>query len=47
MKPHIFKRHGLWYCRLRCETRASAGVGYTPAHAYSDWYEINRKVKRA
>jgi len=41
MKPHIYKRFGLWYCTTHSGWN---GLGYTPAHAYSDWYGANRKV---
>jgi len=50
MRPRIRKINGLWYCyafAVGCGAVGFAGMGYTPAHAYSDWYGANRKVARA
>ena len=37
MKPHIFKRAGLWYCRTTHARTVIEGLGYTAPHAYADW----------
>ena len=41
MKPRLVLINHIWHCRAPW-TRT--GLGYTPAHAYSDWYGANRKV---
>ena len=33
MKPRIFKRGSLWYCK----SRMAWAPGYTPADAYANW----------
>lgn len=37
-KPHIFKWEGAYDCGMQGTIR---GFGYTPAHAYADWRQIN------
>jgi hypothetical protein len=40
MKPRIYKRNGIWHCRLpACDTRPlpHTGLGYSPRLAYLDW----------
>ena len=41
MKPRLVLINHIWHCHAPW-TRI--GLGYTPAHAYSDWYGANRKV---
>ena len=48
MKPHIYKRNKLWYCKRDCESFSTCGLGYTPQMAYADWWlgwkkRINKK----
>jgi hypothetical protein len=40
MKPLIYKRHGLWYCRIVIGVMAMGrmGIGYSPQGAYEDWF---------
>lgn len=37
MKPHLYKRRGMWHCRARPNSRGIVTVGYTPLHAYEIW----------
>jgi hypothetical protein len=45
MKPHIRKRHGIWYCcrptvwGMGSIMAPPWGHGRTPAEAYADWKE--------
>jgi hypothetical protein len=34
MKPRIYKKNGLWFCRLWAWR---VGIGYSPRAAYEDW----------
>jgi hypothetical protein len=35
MKPHIYRRYGIWCCRVISDW--VMGHGYTPREAYLDW----------
>jgi hypothetical protein len=35
MKPRIYKRNGLWHCRV--PGSIDEGLGYSPRMAYLDW----------
>jgi hypothetical protein len=39
MKPRIYKRNGLWYCRVIWGALGFGpeGIGYSPFGAYEDW----------
>ena len=37
MKPRIYKRRGLWRCRVIGENWY--GLGYTAGQAYADWLD--------
>lgn len=37
-KPHLYRRWGIWCCRLLDVTHTYiCGHGYTPREAYDDW----------
>jgi len=44
MKPHIFKRRGLWYCRFSEPGKTVTGIGYKPKDAYDDWLLLELKA---
>jgi hypothetical protein len=42
MKPHIYKRTGLWHCSgFRTVGLMVWGIGYSPRDAYLDWLQRN------
>ena len=34
MKPHFYKEHGVWWCRMEFDRVAYVVAGMTPAHAW-------------
>jgi hypothetical protein len=47
LKPRIRRRYGIWYCfTVGVMSRATLpmGQGYSPLHAYADWWAQMRKT---
>lgn len=41
MKPRIRLYRGIWHC-YHAASRGHVGMGYTPEHAYLDWWAYVR-----